>query len=114
MGCSSLANIEILSNITSIGESVFVGCSNLKSVKIPQNVESIGGYAFYYCIGLTSIEIPSSVTSIESSAFENCSSLTTVNYTGTKAEWNILLSSISDGNDKLINAKIICTDGEIN
>ena len=112
--CEKLNNIELPSKLKEIGTNAFYGCSSLTNINIPSSVTSIGEDTFNGCSSLTNIEIPSSVTSIEQSAFYRCNSLTTVNYTGTKAEWNILLSSISYGNDDLINAKIICTDGEIN
>ena len=112
--CEKLNNIELPSKLKEIGTNAFYGCSSLTNINIPSSVTSIGEDTFNGCSSLTNIEIPSSVTSIEQSAFYRCNSLTTVNYTGTKAEWNTLVSSISSGNNDLTDAKIICTDGEIN
>lgn len=52
--------------------------STLKDVKIPNNVTSIGNYAFSYCKGLTNITIPDSINSIGISAFSGCSDLISV------------------------------------
>ena len=48
-------SVEIGTNVTSIGSSVFSGCSGLTSVTIPDSVTSIGSEAFYYCDGLASV-----------------------------------------------------------
>ena len=73
---SSLRNITISNNVTSIGKWAFSYCSNLTSVTIPDSVTSIGYEAFYGCESLTGVTISDSVTSIGSYAFCNCHSLT--------------------------------------
>ena len=66
------------------------------------------------CSYLTTITLPKSLTSIGASAFAG-TVLKTVNYKGTQVQWEALKANISTtGNDKLIGAKIICTDGVIN
>lgn len=49
--------------------------SSLKEVIVLEECTSIGDYAFYECSFLTSITIPDSVTSIGEGAFYECSSL---------------------------------------
>jgi hypothetical protein len=74
--CTSLTNINIPNNITSIGFGAFANCISLPSVTIPDSVTNIGAYAFDSCASLTNIIIPDSVISIESGAFFWCSNLT--------------------------------------
>ena len=100
--------------VTKIGFGFSPYYKVMKTIHIPDNVICIEGHAFKGCENLEQIRMSNNVRSIGYQAFRYCYSLTTVNYTGTKAEWNTLLSSISGDNDNLINAKIICTDGEIN
>ena len=52
-GCSSLASVGDLSNVTSIGEWAFYGCSSLASIGDLRSVTEIGGAAFYNCSALT-------------------------------------------------------------
>ena len=75
---TSIKEVIIGDEVTSIGNYAFDGCSGLTSITIPNSVTTIGGYAFCRCTGLTSIEIPNSVTSISEGTFYNCSGLTSV------------------------------------
>ena len=100
--CSSLKNIDFISNktqLTSIGSYSFANCTALSSINLPSTIKSIGTYAFYYdyasdlkdlnlssltslssigsyafqyCYNLTSISLPSSLTSIGDYAFAGC------------------------------------------
>lgn len=97
-----LEEIEIPSQISSIGKNVFFYCKGLKSIKfhngiknigssafnkttlegdliLPEGLETIGDYAFLSCTELKSVEIPASVTKIGAKAFLYCSSLTSIN-----------------------------------
>ena len=56
--------VEIESEVTGIGDSVFQGCTGLTNVTIPDSATSIGSSTFSGCSGLTSVTIPDSVTSI--------------------------------------------------
>lgn len=47
--------IEIGTNVTKIGPSVFWNCSGLTSVTIPDSVMSIGNDAFSQCVSLKSV-----------------------------------------------------------
>lgn len=82
----NLTNVAIPSSVTSIGYGAFYNCSGLTSVTIGDGVESIGNEAFYGCRGLTSVAIPDSVTYIGESAFAGCSGLTAVHITDL-AKW---------------------------
>lgn len=49
--------VEIESEVTSIGDSVFQGCTGLTNVTIPDSVTSIGSNAFSGCTSLTSVVV---------------------------------------------------------
>ncbi len=74
----SVTTLEIVGNVTEIGNYAFYYFPKLTSYKVPETVTRIGVQAFAYCSGLTSIEIPESVTSIGDSCFEACSALTSI------------------------------------
>lgn len=75
-------------------------------------MKTIEDGGFEYCSILKTITLPASLASIGASAFKNCDRLETVNYGGTQAQWAQI--KIDDYNDKLTDAKIICSDGIIN
>ena len=56
--CASLntLNINVCTNLESIGTSAFSDCSALTSVVLPVNLNSIGTRAFFLCNNLTSVE----------------------------------------------------------
>ena len=78
MICSTLTSVTIPSGVTRIGDCAFLNCSKLTSVTIPSGVTSIGDNAFAGCQDLTSATIPASVTRIPDHAFSNCQNLTSV------------------------------------
>ena len=77
--CVFLRTLTLCNNLTSIGESAFEDCSTLTTLGIPNSVTSIGASAFQNCTGLTTVNLGSSLHSIEESTFQNCSGLTTLN-----------------------------------
>lgn len=86
-----IANRVLESVVITSGEKIpiwaFEGCSSLKEVSILSNLTSIDKGAFSDCVELTSIEIPSSVTSIGKDAFLECDLLVKVDYFGTIDQW---------------------------
>ncbi|MCP4848644.1 MAG: leucine-rich repeat domain-containing protein [Verrucomicrobiaceae bacterium] len=65
--------------VTDIGEEAFADCySTLEEVKIGKNVTSIGKGAFRFSMPLKSITIPGSVISIGEEAFMSCRTLTNI------------------------------------
>ncbi len=56
--CTSLARVNIYSNVKQIGDRAFAGCSSLESVTVPSSVTSIGDSVFYGCSSLKSITLP--------------------------------------------------------
>ena len=77
-GITTLKNVTIGNNTTSIGTSAFQGCSGITSITIPSNLTTIGTSAFQGCSGITSITIPISVVTIGTSAFQGCSKLSII------------------------------------
>lgn len=109
---SSLKDIKIPDNITSIGGWAFAYCNDLVSVTIPNSVTSIRYAAFENCISLKSVTIGNGVTSIEDNAFYNCWLLKAINYSGSKKQWELIKKTLSWKNNSLIQI-IHCLDGDI-
>ena len=125
----------IPSGVTKIGDGLFENCQKLTEVVIPDGITFIGPYAFKYT-GITSfvipdgirtinvdtfygtrldrITIPVSVTAINPSAFGNeyvNGYVKEVHYTGTKSDWSRIW--VGGANERLREATIHCTDGDI-
>ena len=77
--CTSLDNVIIPDNVTSINDYAFNGCSSLKNLVIEDGVTYIGNNAFQNCTSLIGspegLNIPNTVTEIGNLAFANCTSL---------------------------------------
>ena len=73
-GCSTLVNIDILSEITNVGDYAFYNCSNTEIYISSEKITSIGSYAFYNCTSLTSL-FTTKITYINAYAFYGCASL---------------------------------------
>ncbi len=111
---ASLLGITLPNSLVSIKTKAFYSTLSLKKIVIPDNVRIIEAEVFYDCGYLVEITLPASLTNIGEYAFSGCDKLETVKYGGTQAQWEALKANISEGNDKLTGAKIICTDGIIN
>ncbi len=74
-GCTSLTEIVLPDNLTSIGAGSFYGCTSLTEMRIPDGVKAIPEYAFGNCTSLKKIAIPDGVTEIGASALEGCRAL---------------------------------------
>lgn len=111
---ASLLGITLPNSLESIKTKTFYSTLSLKKIVIPDNVRIIEAESFNGCLDLAEITLPASLTNIGEYAFDDCVSLKTVKYGGTKAQWEALKANISEGNDKLTGANIICSDGIIN
>lgn len=83
MGCSSLEEVILPENLSSIALEVFGSCTSLKTIKLPETVTEIGYRAFIGCnsledINLENVKVVGGAGS-GSSAFEGCTSLKTAN-----------------------------------
>jgi hypothetical protein len=77
--CSSLTEITIPGSVTNLGPYGFEFCSSLTNVIILNGLTRIENSTFGYCHSLSSVELPESIASIDSSAFGYCDSLTHFN-----------------------------------
>ncbi len=80
-----LKSITIPGSVVNIGEEAFFGCRTLADITLNEGVTSIGEKAFVntYIKGIT---IPKSIKSVGKDAFESCSRLTTVTFLGDAPE----------------------------
>jgi hypothetical protein len=72
-----------MSNVVTIGNSVFQFCSNLSSITLSNTLTSIGNRAIQ-SVSITSLTIPSSVTYLGEYAISVCSNLSTITFEGNK------------------------------
>ena len=73
--CYALSSIDLPSSVTSLGDYAFSGCQQLKKIDLPSSVTSLGDYAFSGCQQLKKIDLPSSVETVGQSAFYGCSNI---------------------------------------
>lgn len=72
-GCTSLEEIVIPTNVSSIGSQCFLLCHSLRSVKfLGSSIRNIDKGAFEGCYSLETITMPSSMTLIGERCFEGC------------------------------------------
>lgn len=74
-GCIGLETINLPNSIKEIWNAAFRECENLKTIHLPDSLTKIYPYTFYGCSSLQKITIPSSVTVIGNYAFQECSNL---------------------------------------
>lgn len=67
---SSIINLIIEENITTVGDYSFYYINTLKSVVLPSTIETIGIYSFYRC-PIRSLDLPN-ISSIGNYAFYSC------------------------------------------
>lgn len=94
-----------------VGDSAFQDCGSLKKVIFGGGVKTIEETVFDMCDALEEVELPATLESIGKGSFsETITQLSTVKYSGTKAQWDALKDNgkISDGNEALDNAALIC------
>ncbi len=75
---SSLENIHLSENISSLNDQVFKLCRNLKEITIPKAVKIIDDEAFSQCTSLEKVVLSECVEEIGDSAFYNCDSLKSI------------------------------------
>ena len=134
--CSSLEEID-LRYVTEIGQSAFESCFALKSVTIPDTITTLSQGAFIGCTSLENVYLPSSVTnissnvfsgakiktltivynssesySIEDGAFYNCT-IETINFTGTSAQYQAIISSAGFENTSHHNDVLLPTNPDV-
>ena len=76
--CTGLTTVTMPRKLSSLGNGVFKGCTSLTDINWPHSLSRISNNTFYGCSSLRSITIPASVTSIGESAFAYCTNLNNV------------------------------------
>ena len=95
-GCTGLTSVTIPNSVTSIGDGAFWGLYKLTSITFPNSVTSIGRYAFNGC-GIVSITIPNSLTSIDYDAFRGLNNLEKVEFHCSKIDgWFSGITSLKE------------------
>ncbi len=80
---TQLKEVEVVKNITSIGDRAFAKTHNLNKVTFTSYSDttlSIGDYAFYESDAIKTINLPSQLTNIGDYAFSHCVSLESVHF----------------------------------
>ena len=78
LGCfenSGVANIEIPTTVTDIGDKAFKNCDNLVNVTFPLEMRTLGGEAFYDCDKLEAAALPGDLEKLGALAFALCEQL---------------------------------------
>ena len=74
-----IQSITLPEGLKSIGNSAFANCTQLaQPIQLPDGLTTLGDYAFQNCSLLPSVDIGSQLATIGQCAFQNCTSLTTV------------------------------------
>ena len=68
---TDIQNLNLLKNITTIGDNAFDSCQGLKEIHIPGNVKTIGKFAFNSCRCAEHIFLEDGVTTIGACAFQD-------------------------------------------
>ena len=76
---TSLKEIIIGDNVTTISDNAFSGCTGLTTLTIPDNVTKIGERAFNNCSGLITITIGKGLEHYYYSSFDGCNNVKTLN-----------------------------------
>lgn len=107
-GFANATEVTIGEGVTTIGIRAFAGCVSISVISLPESLTTINNYAFFDNYSLKNITIPTNVTKISVVAFDG-SPLEKVFYAGTKAEWDLIGTSVKDMN----NATLYCEYEEI-
>lgn len=107
--CSSLEEVTILGDITTIPSYAFSGCSSLKSIDLPESITRIESYAFNDCSNLRSFILNENIEYIGSYAFADCLRLWEVfNY----SDYNIVAGAQNSAAGYIGNYAIKVHDNE--
>jgi hypothetical protein len=83
-GCTSLEEVILPENLTTLNNGFFNDCKNLKHINIPNTITTIRDYVFEGS-GLETIVIPDSVDTIGKRVFAECASLFSVSFSSNMA-----------------------------
>jgi hypothetical protein len=83
-----LQTLALPSRITSIPEAMMQGDKQLQSITVPSTVTTIGNSAFDECSSMKKVVLPASVKTLNSSAFQRCYNLEEVEIKGINTQIN--------------------------
>ncbi|MBR2186434.1 MAG: leucine-rich repeat protein, partial [Lachnospiraceae bacterium] len=102
--CTGLETVTFPAELTFIPDAAFAGCTGITSLILGQGIETVGESAFEGANGFDTVLIYKKVSAIKKNAFAQ-TKVTKVNYAGSEAEWNTLITNIEAGNDVLLSAE---------
>lgn len=76
--CDGITSVVIPETVYVIEYGAFIGCESLTTAVIPNTVSSIGIALFTSCTNLKSVTLPDNITEIPASMFTSCTSLTSI------------------------------------
>lgn len=85
-GCVGIKEINLPTNLTTLGDNAFYDCTSLTNISLG-NIEKINENTFYNCTALKSVDL-NNITTIGKSAFKNCKCLENINNLGNIKEIN--------------------------
>jgi hypothetical protein len=74
---SSFNELQYFTGLTSINTGAFSN-STVKNITLPENITSLGKDAFLYCRSLTGIHLPAKMQTIGQNALSGCSAMTSI------------------------------------
>lgn len=77
-GCYFIKEVNLGSNLETIGPCAFDGCWNIESITFPESIKFVGHDAFRGCSGLTSVVLPEGFKTLKFGAFARCKHLQSV------------------------------------
>ncbi|MFI3328863.1 MAG: leucine-rich repeat protein [bacterium] len=79
LNCKSLVSVKLHDNVVNIGNNAFKNCELLVNIKLHDKVANIGDEAFRGCESLKTIQLPNSIESLGDALFGGCYLLEEVN-----------------------------------
>ena len=76
--CENLLSVSITAPIQEVPEGLLQGCESLATVSLPNAVTHIGDSAFYHCVSLENFSMPPRLKSIGKFAFYWCGKITNI------------------------------------
>lgn len=78
-GVTSLTQLDLGSDISSVGDYAFNGCTSLASLSFPASVSAVGDHSIAGCSAITELHIPATLTAVGTGGFQGCTGLSSVN-----------------------------------
>ena len=92
-------------SVKTVGTGAFKNCQAITSVSFSENINEIKESAFENCSSLKTVRIKNTSMTIGVNSFNSCNDLTDIYFNGNVLAWAPFKRSVSDGNDRLVNAR---------